>query len=214
MAVQDAFPSLDLREKDIQATFSGIRSVVDTGKQDPSKESREHALWWEDGLLTITGGKLTTFRLMARQALKSISNLLTIKYGGTKNHQLLNTPPWDEMSQANISPDLRLRILGRYGIDAIDIINSSIPAELTTISNLPVLWSELRWAARSEGVVHLDDLLLRRVRLGLLLPDGGIHYLDRIQSIVQEELGWNNSRWAAEVQRYLEIWTKYYNYAE
>ncbi len=54
------------------ATYSGIRPVVDTGKQNPSKESREHVLWDENGLLTVSGGKLTTFRIMARDALKAV----------------------------------------------------------------------------------------------------------------------------------------------
>jgi glycerol-3-phosphate dehydrogenase len=150
---------------------------------------------------------------MARQALKSISNLLSVKNRGSKKHQMLYTPPFEELSQTDISPDLRQRLLGRYGPDALNIVNISRPSETRTIGSLPILWSELRWATRSEGVVHLDDLMLRRVRLGLLLPNGGANYLDRIQSIVQEELGWNNSRWESEVQRYLEIWRKYYNFA-
>ncbi len=56
------------------STYSGLRSVVNTGKADPSKESREHALWDENGLLTVSGGKLTTFRIMAR-ALHPLLNL-------------------------------------------------------------------------------------------------------------------------------------------
>lgn len=66
-----AFPSLALAPDDAQAAFAGVRPVVDTGKADPSKESREHVLWNEDGLLTVTGGKLTTFRLMAHDALEA-----------------------------------------------------------------------------------------------------------------------------------------------
>lgn len=213
VAIQTIFPSLELRYDDIQSTFSGIRAVVNTGKKDPSKESREHVLWSENGMLSVTGGKLTTFRLMALQALKSISHVLPFEFRSFRNKRLLNTSPWNEVSQTEIPPDLRLRILGRYGREAANVINNSRSSELTMIDNLPVLWSELRWAARSEGVVHLDDLLLRRVRLGLLLPEGGASYLDRIKSIVQDELGWDQSRWASESQRYIDIWNKYYNFA-
>ena len=53
-----AFPSLALGPQDVISTWSGVRPVIDTGKADPSKESREHAIWREEGLLTITGGKL------------------------------------------------------------------------------------------------------------------------------------------------------------
>jgi glycerol-3-phosphate dehydrogenase len=50
--------------------------VIDTGKADPSKEGRDHALWLEHGLLTVTGGKLTTFRVIALDALRRVASLL------------------------------------------------------------------------------------------------------------------------------------------
>ncbi|MEW6046533.1 MAG: glycerol-3-phosphate dehydrogenase/oxidase, partial [Bacillota bacterium] len=63
------FPSLGLSEKDVLATFSGVRGVVGTGRKDPSRESREHAIWAE-GIITVAGGKLTTFRILALDALR------------------------------------------------------------------------------------------------------------------------------------------------
>ena len=77
---------------------------------------------------------------------------------------------------------------------------------MTPIDGGLSLWAELRWAARAEGVVHLEDLLLRRVRLGLLLPQGGLPQMERIRSTVQAELGWDDPRWAAEVERYASLW--------
>ena len=49
-----------------------MRPVVGSGKDDPSEESRDHVVWQEAGLLTVTGGKLTTFRLIALDALKAV----------------------------------------------------------------------------------------------------------------------------------------------
>src|SRR5690606_14332008 len=72
-------------------------------------------------------------------------------------------------------------------------------------------WAELRWAARSEGVVHLDDLLLRRVRLGLLVAEGGAAHKARIQAICQAGLGWDAERWAAEWQLYQKRWEANYS---
>jgi glycerol-3-phosphate dehydrogenase len=57
---------VDLCSDDLLATFAGVRSVVDTGKVDPSRESREHVIWDDRGLVTVTGGKLTTFRILLR----------------------------------------------------------------------------------------------------------------------------------------------------
>jgi glycerol-3-phosphate dehydrogenase len=68
----------------------------------------------------------------------------------------------------------------------------------------------LRHAARAEGVVHLDDLLLRRIRLGILCPNGGLDLLDRIQAIAQAELGWDTARWQAEVAAYAGLWHRSY----
>jgi glycerol-3-phosphate dehydrogenase len=66
-----AFPSLELGMQDVMATQAGVRAVINTGRSDPSKESREYVLWDERGLLTVTGGKLTTFRRMAHSALRA-----------------------------------------------------------------------------------------------------------------------------------------------
>ena len=79
------------------------------------------------------------------------------------------------------------------------------------IAPLPNLWAELRWAARAEGVVHLDDLLLRRVRLGMLLPNGAFDHMPRIRSIVQPELGWDDARWMAEESSYRSTWQRSYS---
>jgi len=60
-------------------------------------------------------------------------------------------------------------------------------------------------------VVHLDDLLLRRVRLGLLLPHGGLAHIDRIRALTQRELGWSDKRWLQEVEDYTQLWNRCYS---
>lgn len=64
--------------------------------------------------------------------------------------------------------------------------------------------------ALSEGVVHLSDLLLRRVRLGLVCPEGGKQLLPKIRIMIQPELGWSDERWEMEEQSYLEHWDSTY----
>ena len=85
------------------------------------------------------------------------------------------------------------------------------PGELQAIAPSPSLWAELRWAARSEGVVHLDDLLARRVRLNINLPVGGMDKMEDIRKIVQPELGWNNEQWEKETEHYRQMWKEYYS---
>ncbi len=81
------------------------------------------------------------------------------------------------------------------------------------IPGMTVSWGELRWSLHHEQVVHLDDLLLRRVPMGLLLPEGGQEHLPRIAQICQQELGWDETRMEQERQRYLDIWQRFYGTA-
>lgn len=212
-AARSIFPGLDLQPEDIQCTFSGIRPVVNTGKVNPSKESREHVLWQEQGLLTITGGKLTTFRLMAHTAIQAIAHRLPGRVVAGKQQRILDAPPLEEVIYAPLPPAARLRLLGRYGARAPDLVAAAQAGELTPIAPIPSLWAELRWAARAEGVIHLDDLLLRRVRLGLVLPEGGVNAMNKVRQIAQHELGWDDNRWEAEEQAYTRLWKHSYSLA-
>ena len=213
-ALERIFPDQEIGPQDIQATLAGVRPVVNTGKADPSRETREHVIWCENGLLTVTGGKLTTFRLMAHDALRAACQRLPGSPTFDPEWGVLDAPPPEavlEDKARDLKPSTRLRILGRYGEDAPALMNSAKPDELQTVETTPSLWAELRWTAREEGVIHLDDLLLRRVRLGLLLPHGGLPLMDRIRATVQAELGWDDPRWEQEVKDYTALWKRCYH---
>ena len=79
------------------------------------------------------------------------------------------------------------------------------------IGNTAFCLAECRWAARNESVIHLDDLLLRRTRLGSLLERGGEALFADIEQICAQELQWDSQRWQTERERYREIWRKYYS---
>jgi len=210
-AVQCFFPDLALEQDDIQGSFSGVRPVIDTGKADPSKESREHVLWRERGLLTVAGGKLTTFRCMAVEALQAARHFLPEGLRGGRKCEGPILESLQALEASDLSPAMRLRLAGRHGAETAGLIAASQPGELGPIPGTQSPWAELRWAARAEGVVHLADLLLRRVRLGLLLPQGGIPLLERIRPIVQPELGWDDARWSQEAAIYTNQWKKCYD---
>jgi glycerol-3-phosphate dehydrogenase len=110
-----------------------------------------------------------------------------------------------------LSETERRRLLGRYGAHAPELVAAARAGELERVPGSSTLWAELRWAARSESVVHLDDLLLRRTRLGLLLPRGGRDILDRTGAICREELGWDEARWRDEAARYERLWAERYS---
>ncbi|MEN4099541.1 MAG: glycerol-3-phosphate dehydrogenase/oxidase [Anaerolineaceae bacterium] len=207
-AARQTFPAFELTQQDAIATFAGLRPIVSSGgKTSPSKESRAHVIWQEAGLLTVTGGKLTTYRIMARQALQAVRPLFPA-------FSDFKPPSFDPLPEITPPPDLDPIIfpalLGRYGQDTFDMLLAAQPGELETICGAPFIWAELRWAAQTEAVEHLDDLLLRRMRLGLLLPGGGQELLPRVRSIIQPLLGWTDERWYVEEARYLDLWKRYY----
>jgi len=208
-SVTHAFPGLGLSLADVQSTLAGVRAVVDSGRVDPSKESREFVLWNEAGLLTVSGGKLTTFRLMAQTALRAVRAALPEHPRLGRDERVLDPPP-PETTVCDLPPVMRLRLLGRYGNEACNLAEVAGEGELETIGDSPSLWAELRWAARAEGVIHLDDLLARRLRLAINLPDGGLAQMDRIRAIVQPELDWDDEHWEIEEERYRKIWRGYY----
>ncbi len=214
MAVAYQFPSLDIGLDDVIATYAGVRPVISSGKADPSQESRDHVVWEESGLLTITGGKLTTFRLIALDALKAARHRLPDLPEIDEDAAILNPVESDLPGAASLDEADRRRLTGHYGAEAAALVQAAQPDELARIPGTQTLWAELRWAARAEGVVHLDDLLLRRVRLGLLLPQSGAAHMARIRAICQPELGWDDVRWETEEAAYLAVCRQAYSLPE
>jgi glycerol-3-phosphate dehydrogenase len=115
------------------------------------------------------------------------------------------------MDDKDLEKSIQRRLLGRFGADAPALVKSALPGELEIIPGTQTLWAELRWAARAEGVVHLDDLLMRRVRLGVLLQGGGEDIMPAVKTICQTELGWDDARWLVEEASYLRLWQDKYS---
>ncbi len=202
------FPDYPVSEEDIISTFSGLRPVIHTNAPTPSQESRAHEIWCENGLVTVAGGKLTIFRVMAADVLNYCANKLPGRpefdhrttcfiHPEPQNRQDLTNPNWILMA-------------GRLGSDVNQFFQNANPQDLQPITPIPALWAELAWAAENEAVVHLDDLLLRRVRLGVLLPNSGMDLIREVRKRVQAPLGWSDQTWTAEVDRYLQIWRENY----
>jgi glycerol-3-phosphate dehydrogenase len=205
------FPDLKLTTKDIISSQAGIRPVLDTGKANPSAESRDHLIWTEEGLLTVTGGKLTTFRIIALDTLKAAQSILGPLPDLKKKQKIFQDPVAPSPTPEGLDDTSMKRLWGRYGKDASELVKNAEKDELEKIEGTSTLWAELRWAAENEMVHHLDDLLLRRTRIGLLLSQGGKDFLPRIRQMCQPLLKWDDQQWETEESRYLDIWKKFYS---
>ncbi len=203
------FPSIKLTPKDIISSFSGLRPIVSSDTSKPSKASRAHVLLQENGLLTITGGKLTTYRQMAYEVMRKIRQCISLPKRLDRKAKIFQE--YTEIYKKAYSNDMIHRWQGRFGRSLPDFLASIKMDENTIIPATQTSWAEIRWAARNERIVHLDDLLLRRVRLGLLLPKGGMQHEERIRKIVFDECGWNEEKWKVESLRYREIISRYYS---
>jgi glycerol-3-phosphate dehydrogenase len=233
-AVRSAFPRLDLRAGDAIASFAGVRPVVDdrSAGRDPSKAPREHVVRDEQGLVTVTGGKLTTFRVNALDALRHAAPHLAGKprRAGLAPSRSTGAAPDDDAPAATspadfayrqadailaplaVAPELaalphglRARLLGRHGPQAAALVNEATSAELELVPGTATPWAELQWALRHEQVRFLDDLLLRRTRLGLLLPEGGAALLPRLEPVAREALRWSAGEWRDQCERYARL---------
>jgi glycerol-3-phosphate dehydrogenase len=132
-AAQQIFAAQELTEQDIQGVFSGIRPVINTGQTNPSKESREHVLWNENGLITVAGGKLTTFRLMAQDALRKARQLLPHVPSPRTDEGVFSEIPTSIQYLAHLPPELRLRLLGRHGQNAATLVMAAGQGELNLL---------------------------------------------------------------------------------
>jgi glycerol-3-phosphate dehydrogenase len=226
-------PDLKVSLADCVASIAGIRPILSKKKVAASKESREHVVWKENGLITVTGGKLTTFQLLARDAMKAAQKYLPrypknkpgpggvsgaepnfktglksglktgLKYGGS-------TESVPGLGPGKLSPKVILRLWGRYGARVSDMAAICCEEDFTPIGNTQTLWAELCHGARHEQIRHLSDLLLRRVRIGLFLPRGGMDMMDEIQTRIRPHLDWDEARWILEKQAYERVWQDAY----
>ncbi len=202
------FPSLEISLKDCISAFAGLRPILSEGRLSPSAESREHVVWVDRGLVTVTGGKLTTFRRLAWDALKAAKPFLPPQKFSDKHKPLFTRPPDQPLTSLGLAEAVWRRLYGRYGQGAEAIIQAAATQDLAPIPGTHTLWAELPFVAANERVRHLGDLLLRRVRLGLLTPQGGKEHLKRIRTLCQPALPWDNKRWKEEIATYLEQWNR------
>ncbi|WP_220814956.1 glycerol-3-phosphate dehydrogenase/oxidase [Pseudomonas paralcaligenes] len=210
-ACAQVFPGAGIGRADVLSTWAGVRPVVSEGQgagRKPSDEKREHALWTEPGCVTLAGGKLTTFRLLALEVLRACAPMLGREVTDAGQPVFRAADP---TLLANLGTAQRRRLAGRHGaaLPRLARLVETLGDGCVGASN--TLWAELALACDDELVLHLDDLLLRRTRIGLLLAGGAATELPRIRELCQPRLGWSDARWEQEQQCYLALWRQCYS---
>ena len=210
-AAHYAFPDSQVSAADLISTWSGVRPVVsdasDGKSKAPSKEKREHVIFDDQGVISVAGGKLTTFRLIALEVLERVRGDISRRKDRSGDPGNVFAPAPAMARPRELTARQWHRLCGHYGSRVEEVLAEGA---LFPVDQTDTLMAELIWSCRHEQVHHLDDLLLRRTRLGLVLPEGGRAWLESIRSHCQPVLGWSNEQWQTEVERYQRIWHQYY----
>jgi glycerol-3-phosphate dehydrogenase len=195
-ALRLPFPRLRLDAAQALSAFAGLRAIVvppGEAHLPPSAMGRDSALWTRPGLVGITGGKLTTHRATAAEVLREV--------------EAQGLAVAAEPSPASTPAPAATRLAGRLGSAGAAWVAARPAEERLPLATSPYCLAELRWSMREEQVRRLDDLLLRRTRLGLVAPKGGEALLPMLEAPCREDLGWDAVRWSEEAARYRAHWT-------
>jgi glycerol-3-phosphate dehydrogenase len=168
----------DLRRTDVVGAYAGLRPLLDAGDGSTADLSRRHAvLTSASGVVTIVGGKLTTYRRMAEDALDAALGNAGIAADPCRTRTLPLTGAASRDRLARL--ELPVRLVRRYGTDAELVLASAREVsglgddELLAplADNVPATLAELLFGVTHEGAADVDDLLDRRTRIGLVPAD-------------------------------------------
>jgi glycerol-3-phosphate dehydrogenase len=199
---------------DAIGSWAGLRPLI-TGPAASTDLSRTHAITHSpDGLVSITGGKLTTYRQMAEDAVDVIAIAdgnrrpcvtasLPLGAQGTAEEGLRRTR--ELLSTTGLDPALAGSVYHRYGDDAAALLSFCADHEGTDplVPGLPYLRGEVRWAVRHELARTLDDVLQRRMRVSLRHAAAGGEAIGWAAGVVADELGWDGHERQRQIDDYL-----------
>jgi glycerol-3-phosphate dehydrogenase len=217
------FPAANLTADDVVAAWAGIRPLLPSAGDTPGAASREHAVAVSGaGLVSISGGKLTTYRVMATDVLRVVCRALgrpladgdrgvaPLPGGDIASYDALLAEISRETNDAPLAGHLARSYGSRWRQVWGEISSDGGDAILT--DGLPYTAGELRYCARSEMACTLGDLLIRRTKLAFEARDHGTSIAHRAAASVAGVLGWDErarsasvADYASEVQRIFSI---------
>jgi glycerol-3-phosphate dehydrogenase len=205
-----------LTHEDVEGVYAGLRPLLSGESESTSKLSREHAVAHTvPGLVVVAGGKYTTYRVMAQDAVDEAVRALDAKVPAsvTDRIPLLGAEGYAAMKNARYQLAHRYgvhvarieHLLGRYGSLATEVLEM-VDADPTLGEPLAgaqdYLRAEIVYAASHEGARHLDDLLARRTRISIETFDRGVGAMEEAARLAAPVLGWSEDQVTREVEHY------------
>ena len=210
-----------LDHSDVEGVYAGLRPLLSGESEPTSRISREHTVVTPvPGLVMIAGGKLTTYRVMGRDAVDAAAHSLTTTLGLTVRGSITDRVPllgaadWETRSNQRVLLARRSglhvaridHLLRRYGgliDDLLDLVGERRTLALPLEGAEDYLAAEVVYAVTHEGARHLDDVLTRRTRISIETFDRGISAAPGAARLMAAELGWDADRTAEEIDHYL-----------
>ena len=205
-----------LGHADIEGVYAGLRPLLRGESDATSQLSREHAVSQSvSGLITVAGGKYTTYRVMAKDVVDVVARGLDQKVPDSCTHEtpLLGAAGyrahWNRRDALAERSGLHIvaieHLLQRYGAcvqDLLDLI-AETPSLGEPLEGAPTyLAAEIHYAASNEGALHLDDILTRRTRISIETFDRGIRAAQPTAAIVAPILDWDEQTIEREIGHY------------
>jgi glycerol-3-phosphate dehydrogenase len=218
LAAVNEFFATELGRSDLAGAYAGVRPLISTGDTKKSVDISRKAELYEtsSGMITITGGKLTTWRRMAKMVVdRLVEREARDAPCRTAEIPLGQAVAAGELPSVDgVSAPAQVALAARYGYGAHEVLTLIADREELAqpiVPGLPDLMAEVVIAARREQARSMGDVLLRRTRLGLiaareLLGDGVdcTPPVGRVADVLARELGWSGERKAAETESFLE----------
>ncbi|MFC5951923.1 glycerol-3-phosphate dehydrogenase/oxidase [Pseudonocardia lutea] len=205
-----------LTHEDVEGVYAGLRPLLAGESESTSLLSREHAVATPvPGLVVVAGGKYTTYRVMAKDAVDAAVHGLDAKVpeSVTKNVPLLGAEGYEALQnsvhviaeRSGLHPARIENLLGRYG-SLIDEVLDLVAEDKTLgepLTGAPDhIRAEIVYAASHEGAMHLDDVLTRRTRTSIETFDRGLGAAQEAADLMAPVLGWTEEQKAKEVEHY------------
>jgi glycerol-3-phosphate dehydrogenase len=205
-----------LTADDIEGVYAGLRPLLAGESEETSALSREHAVARVvPGLVSIAGGKYTTYRVMAADAVDAAAEdlLRRVAPSCTDRVPLLGADGYFAMQNQvealagdyGLHPYRVRHVLDRYGSLIREVLDPGLAdrALLETVPSAPdYLMAEIRYAVTHEGALHLDDVLTRRARISIEYPHRGIESAPAVAALVGDVLGWSDEQRSVEIATY------------
>ncbi|MEP6760890.1 MAG: glycerol-3-phosphate dehydrogenase C-terminal domain-containing protein, partial [Sporichthyaceae bacterium] len=206
-----------LTREDVEGVYAGLRPLLSGESEPTSKLSREHMVAHPvPGLVVVAGGKYTTYRVMAKDAVDAVSEGLgrTVPASCTDRVPLVGAEAfvalWNARHRLAEQHDLEVarieHLLGRHGSlvhDVLALIDTDRSLGEPLEGTEDYLRAEVVYAASHEGARHLDDVLTRRTRMSIETFDRGLAAAPAVATLMAEVLGWSRAQVRKEVAHYV-----------